>query len=164
MDLTNMTPTERAAWHRREADRIEAEERARRPALAAGQVWEHPEFGHACLFRDLTTNALWMAFIDKQDGVPMHVDQMGDGGEIVPGASLRVAPPDPPSPQVAPEPTGAELVGRRCWVKIEGKTGWRGPEVIEKYDGSSMPYRVESRIDGFFWFTHAKPYVEGVAP
>lgn len=33
-----MTPAEQIAWHRSEADRIEAEELARRPALAAGQL------------------------------------------------------------------------------------------------------------------------------
>lgn len=173
MTPPNLTGSALAAWHRSEADRIEAEEQARRPALAAGQVWKDPATGSewiACV-NDLLVNPWSGVFWCGDRSSLEYVGLARDVLRVVPPDSeeIRYSGPDTPitvqiAPHVAPEPTGAELVGRLCWVKLEGKTGWRGPGVIEKYDGSSMAFRVESRIDGLFWFTHAKPYIEGVAP
>lgn len=107
-----MTPAEQIAWHRSEADRIEAEERARRPALAQGQIWEW--IGEGCTYITCATEAFGkVRLFNILDG-----NRLGGDGEFegIPPERfrfvglardvLRVVPPDPPAPQVAPEPTG----------------------------------------------------------
>lgn len=163
-----MTPAEQIAWHRSEADRIEAEERARRPALAAGQVWRHPEHGHSVVEDPGISShggfTMWSLFGD----IPMceGAVSLEPGWEYV-GLARDVLRVVPPAPQVAPEPTGAELVGKRCWLKESKGSPWIGPAVVDEYDAKGedgLWYRSMDRsVDGV-WFFDAKPYVEGVAP
>lgn len=161
-----MTPAEQIAWHRSEADRIEAEERARRPALAAGQVWER-EGKRVLIAQSWVRSDLFDALsMDTFITQGTSIAGLPDGFAFVGLARdvLRVVPPEPPAPQVAPEPTGAELVGVKCWVTAELGGSWLGPVEIVEFDRSPIPYRATQRIDGSHWFYNAKPCVEGVAP
>lgn len=89
-----MTPAQQIAWHRSEADRIEAEERARRPALAAcpfcgcEDIREDEE--EFCVritcskcYAQARSIEAWNMRVSARD-------------------VLRVVVPDPPAPQVAP--------------------------------------------------------------
>lgn len=192
---------------RAELAALEAEERARRPALAGGQVW-------GCGDHRYLVAHDW-AGVDKLYFVSLHgfnvtvglaslgedwffVGLARDVLRVVPpkweeernllleleslyrgtsresremNAVLRkldaihnpsaVVPPEPPAPQVAPEPTGAELVGRRCWVRDLDDDAWTGPVEVKRYDplNEGFPYAT-----GYARWMFAKPYVEGVAP
>lgn len=224
-----MTPADRIAHLKAEGERIaaeiariEAEERARRPVLAAGQVWRIrsddgdswgywtalPVHGGICLF-EVQSACGWAGargfggdddqfeYVGLARDVLRVVPPSAEDPEFVraprwvlecirdnatnPGRTMtqlgleehldachRLAcealgdkvQPVPPAPQVAPEPTGAELVGRRCWVRDRDESEWRGPFTIQDFDeGRPRKYNT-----GAVAWRYAKPYVEGVAP
>lgn len=159
-----MTPAEQIAWHRREADRIEAEERARRPALAAGQVWRYalgPETNRFwCVLFHVRGELLAVTdrgtvLYDFMFGVPPGFELVGSLARD----KLRLVEPEKPAvPQ--DEPTGEALVGNLCWVRDDPRHRWLGPFDIKEFQPHlHFHYQTESR-----GWCHAKLYRKGVAP
>ncbi len=164
-----MTPQQIAdqkAYHRAELERLDALEKAQRPALAAGQVWRSPEWGVSivCAWDGVSGsiyNIEMQSLVHYANGPSDCFVFLGLARDV-----LRVVQPDAGGAmeQVAPvqdEPTGAELVGRLCWVRDFGNKEWRGPHGIVHFAaGSQWPY--EGGTAGFW--AHAKLYREGVTP
>ena len=146
------------AFHRAELERLDALEKAQRPALAAGQVWRSPEWGSSIICAwDGTSGSVYN--IERQSLVH-YANGLADCFVFVGLARdvLRVVPPDAVE-QVAPvqdEPTGAELVGKTCLVNDGGET-WYGPYPITHW--AQYPYTA----NGALW-RNAKLYREGVTP
>lgn len=160
-----MTPQQIAdqkAYHRAELERLDALEKAQRPALTAGQVWRSPEWGSSIICAwDGTSGSVYN--IERQSLV--HYANGLDDCFVFVGLArdvLRVVPPDAVE-QVAPvqdEPTGAELVGKKCWVRDGDSQSWRGPyKIIGFFPEDVYPYVV----DVCAW-NYAKLYREGVTP
>mgnify|MGYP003491461355 CR=1 FL=1 len=110
-----MTPQQIAdqkAYHRAELERLDALEKAQRPALAAGQVWRSPEWGSSIICAwDGTSGSVYN--IERQSLVH-YANGLADCFVFVGLARdvLRVVQPDAgvAMKQVAPvqgEPTGA---------------------------------------------------------
>lgn len=169
MTPPTLTGSDLAAWHRSEAARIEAEEKAKRPALAAGQVWRRIEDGAIYITfcnRNLLDGAWISVSFDGHSFVAWSGGEVSKEWEYVGLARdvLRVVVPEPPAaPQDVPEPTGAELVGNDCWVRDAENEAWRGPEMIRSYIDGDVAFPYRGAGGGYFW-AYAKLYREGVAP
>lgn len=158
MDSKSMTRAEQIAHHRAELERLEAEEKAARPALAAGQVWRSPNFGLRLITTQLGGGKYSLDLLNA-DHMPYSGTQLDDCFEFVGLARdvLRVVEPEVSAPPES-EPTGAELVGKRCWVG--GPEEWLD-RVVTGMDGSYY----KSQGPGGTWFhRYVKLYREGVAP
>lgn len=162
------------AFHRAELERLDTLEKAQRPALAAGQVWRSPKFGLRLITTQLGCGKYSLDLMNA-DQMPYSGTSLDDCFEYVGLARdvLRVVQPDAGGAmeQVAPvqdEPTGAELVGQKCWVKRgpSMEYDWVGPFVIHEYDedgGADLFFGTNDGED-FYWYEFAKLYREGVTP
>lgn len=166
-----MTPQQIAdqkALLRAELERLDALEKAQRPALAAGQVWRHPELGISIVLRVKggeaeTFDTCDHDVDDEVAGFSIPWEYIGLARDV-----LRVVQPDAVE-QVAPvqdEPTGAELVGKRVSVMTAPGDLWEGPFRVRLYDQhakNGTRYYVESTVSSW-WVHDAKLYREGVTP
>jgi hypothetical protein len=170
-----MTPqqiADKKAYHRAELERLDALEKAQRPALAAGQVWRSPEWGVSIVCSwDGVSGSIYnikrQSLVRYSSGLADCFVFLGLARDV-----LRVVPPDAgvAMKQVAPvqdEPTGAELVKRLCWVREEEGSPWIGPAVIDQWDKEGRDglwYMTMDKAVAGAWFIDAKLYREGVTP
>jgi hypothetical protein len=225
-----MTPQQIAdqkAFHRAELERLDALEKAQRPALATGQVWRGGKTMKGGATYLATVFPEGMTLVNLDDGCRYSSYRGFDGDDdsfvfvglardvlrvVQPDAVEQVAlPPLNPFPmptgyeeisslqagegdeysndglvwwtsgggqthpkipamfhwrrKVAPvqaEPTGADLVGEKCWVRNDGAKVWAGPWTVTAFEhGDGLRYYFEA---GFSWWGEAKLYREGVTP
>lgn len=177
-----MTPqqiNDKIAHHRAEVARLEDLQKAARPALAAGQVWRSPE--GTAIIAEVVGKPDYLVSV-RIDDWTAYLHEHASKRPILPQFEfvglardvLRVVQPDAVE-QVAPvqdEPTGAELVGKMCWVRVFNVESlddgaWRGPVEIERFwgTGDGHDYRTDDSLgDHSGWYREAKLYREGVTP
>ena len=160
-----MTPQQIAdqkAFHRAELERLDALEKAQRPALAEGQVWTSPKYGTSIVCT-CGPGGSKTIFSTTHQVLDVHISGLHESFEYVGLARdvLRVVPPDAGGAmeQVAPvqdEPTGADI-GKMCLFRRNRDSEWVGPAKLTDYDEDCPEgFRFGSKdAPEWYWFEDA---------